>query len=408
MNAINPDRKILWKQVGGLASMLAAIIFCWMAYEFYQPQILRNLGFLELAAWLGVIQGILAAGVEPVVGGLSDRIMRVVGNRLPIIAVGVTLAGAIFAIVSGLLDRNLPEGIRWLVPALMTLWVIAMIVFRGPAIAILQQLAPTEALPQANALLVFVFALTGACHPMINLLLKNVGAGATFIVGALVLLVGAILLWASSPKRLTMATQAFPQAPASVLSMVLTFAIGIGAGIEVNLMMAVVPKVLSQGSLLNLSSEYIASLILLIAAIATFPIGHLITKLGSRSGMVFGLFAVAAGIAMTLIRPAIFGQNIIFEISHILIAGIAFSLVFTSMIPFALSMLSNEHAGLATGLYFGGGGLATALLNGISQYLGSQLDRVETETAVLVAFVTLPIAIGCIAAKHNGRSPISE
>ncbi|NJM27508.1 MAG: hypothetical protein HC856_03285 [Pseudanabaena sp. RU_4_16] len=64
------------------------------------------------------------------------------------------------------------------------------------------------------------------------------------------------------------------------------------------------------------------------------------------------------------------------------------------------AMLSNGHEGLATGLYFGGGGLATALLNGIAQYFGSQIDRVEAGTAVLVAFVTLPIAIGCIAAKR--------
>ena len=408
MNVINLDRKILWKQVGGLASMLAAIVFCWMAYEFYQPQILRNLGFLELATWLGVIQGILAAGVEPVVGGLSDRIMRIVGSRLPIIAVGVTLAGAIFVIVSGLLEPNLPEGLRWLVPGLMTLWVIAMIVFRGPAIAILQQLAPTEALPQSNALLVFVFALAAACHPMINLLLKNLGAGTTFIGGALVLLVGATLLWASSPKRLAIPTQAFPQLPASVLSMVLTFVIGIGAGVEVNLMMAVVPKVLSQGSLLNLSSEYIASLILLIAAIATFPLGKLVTKLGDRSGMVLGLSAVAIGIALTLLRQTIFGQNIIFELVHMLITGIAFGLVFISMIPFALSMLSNGDAGLATGLYFGGGGLATALLNGIAQYFGGQLDRVEARTAVMVALVALPITIGCIATKRYDRVHISE
>jgi hypothetical protein len=408
MNAINPDRKILWKQVGGLASMLAAIIFCWMAYEFYQPQILRNLGFLELATWLGVIQGILAAGVEPVVGGLSDRIMRVVGSRLPIIAVGVTLAGAIFVIVSGLLERNLPEGIRWLVPGLMTLWVIAMIVFRGPAIAILQQLAPTEALPQANALLVFVFVLTGAFHPVINLLFKNVGAGATFILGAVVLLIGATLLWASSPKRLSTSTQAFSQVRASVLSMILTFMIGMGAAIEVNLMMAIVPRVLSQASSLNLSSEYIASLILLIAAIATFPLGQLVSKLGGRSGMVFGLSVIATGITLTLLRQTFLGQNILFELLHILIAGIAFGLVFVSMIPFALSMLPSGNEGLATGLYFGGGGLATALLNGFAQYLGSQLDRVEAGTAVLVALVALLIAIGCIAAKRYDQVSISK
>jgi MFS family permease len=400
MNVSEPDWKILWRQVAGLAAMLATIVFCWMVYEYYQPKILQNLGFLELATWLGVIQGVLAAVVEPVVGGLSDRIMRVGGSRLPLIAVGVTLAGSIFVIVSWIVERNLPEGLRWLVPILMTLWVMAMIVFRGPAIAILQQLAPTELLPQANSLLVFVFALVGACHPIINLLLKNTGAGTTFILGAVALLVGATLLWRSAPKHLSLSTQEFPQASASIMSMFLTFAIGIGAGIEVNLMMAVVPKVLSQTSSLNLSSEYTASLILLIAAIATFPLSQLVAKLGGRRGMLAGLSMVTASIAIALLRETLFRQNIVFELLHVGIAGIAFGLVFISMIPFALSMLSNGHEGLATGLYFGGGGLALAVLNGVAQYFGNSLERVEVGTAIAIALVALPLTVLCIVLRR--------
>ncbi|WP_019498872.1 hypothetical protein [Pseudanabaena sp. PCC 6802] len=400
MNAIENERKILWQQVVGLAAMLAAIVFAWTIYEFYQPQILRNMGFVELATWLGVVQGVLVAGVEPVVGGMSDRIMRSFGSRLPIIAVGVTIAGSIFLIVSWLLDGHLPDGMRWLVPILMTAWVIAMIIFRGPAIAILQQLAPTKFLPQANSLLVFVFALVGACHPVINSLLKNSGAGKAFIFGAVGLLIGATWLWRSSPKYLSPSPQAASQmlseARTSTRSMFLAFLIGMGAATEVNLMMAVVPRVLSQTSSLNLSGEYTASAILLIAAIATFPLGQLIVKIGERKGMVIGLCAVSVAIAMSFLRQTAFGSNLIFELFHIFLAGVAFGLVFTSMIPFALAMLANGNEGLATGLYFGGGGLATALLNGFALYFGSQLDRIEVGVGIAIALVALPITLVCI------------
>jgi MFS family permease len=74
-----------------LAALLAAIIFSWMAYGFYQPRILEKLGFIGIASSLGVLQGLLGAVVEPCVGGISDRVMRRVGSRLPMIAAGVTL-----------------------------------------------------------------------------------------------------------------------------------------------------------------------------------------------------------------------------------------------------------------------------------------------------------------------------
>lgn len=400
MNAIENKQKILWQQVVGLGAMLATIIFAWMIYEFYQPQILKNMGFVELAAWLGVIQGVLVAGVEPVVGGLSDRIMHSIGSRLPLIAVGVTIAGSIFLIVSWLLDGHLPDGMRWLVPILMTAWVIAMIVFRGPAIAILQQLAPTEFLPQANSLLVFVFALVGACHPIINSLLKNSGAGKAFIFGAVGLLIGATWLWRSSPKYLSPSPQDISQvsssSKASTRSMCLTFLIGMGAATEVILMMSVVPRALSQTTALNLSGEYTASAILAIAAIATLPLGQLISKLGSRRSMAIGLCAVSIAIAMSFLRQIFFGSNLTFELFHILLAGIAFGLVFISMIPFALAMLPNGNEGLATGLYFGGGGLATALLNGFALYFGSQLDRIEVGVGIAIALIALPLILLCI------------
>lgn len=88
--------RLLWRQVWGLAALLAAIVFSWMAYSFYQPVILTKLGFVELAQNLGIIQGFLGAAIEPLAGSISDRSLRRIGSRLPGIAVGITLAGLLF------------------------------------------------------------------------------------------------------------------------------------------------------------------------------------------------------------------------------------------------------------------------------------------------------------------------
>ncbi len=68
VNSFDSRPDILWRQVWGLAGLLAAIIFSWMIYSFYQPKILQKLEFVELAGWLGIIQGLLTTVIEPFVG----------------------------------------------------------------------------------------------------------------------------------------------------------------------------------------------------------------------------------------------------------------------------------------------------------------------------------------------------
>lgn len=47
INSLTSRSEILWRQVWGLAALLAAIIFSWMAYRIYQPKILQKLDFVE-------------------------------------------------------------------------------------------------------------------------------------------------------------------------------------------------------------------------------------------------------------------------------------------------------------------------------------------------------------------------
>ena len=383
----NATTKILWQQVWGLAALLAAITFSWIAYGFYQPRILARIGFVDLAIWLGIFQGLLGAIVEPIVGWFSDRILGRFGSRLPQVVVGVTLAGLIFVIASWLVETQLAEGMRWIVPVMMTMWVIAMIIFRGPAIALLQGFAPTNQLPQANAILALVLAITSATSPIFGLILKQIGASMTFILGAIALLIGSVLLWASMPRHLVTATSpevsTTKSTAKSVVKYALPFVVGLGFGLEINLLLHILPRHLSQ-ALDILSVEYIQSGILLIAGVATLPLRSLFRRYKVTFGMGLGLAAIAGCLTLTVLS-----QNSVYLIFMSAIAAMALGLVLTNTIPLALAMVPPNQAGFGTGLYFGGNGMATAVFAALVVTQG----EISSMNGALLCVFALAIAL---------------
>jgi MFS family permease len=394
MNSFNSHTRILWQQVWGLAALLAAIIFSWMVYGMYQPQILQKLEFVQLAAWLGIGQGLMAAVIEPFIGNISDKIQRRLGSRLPMISFGVTLAGLIFIASALLMQQKLTGAIRLIVPVMMTVWVMAMIIFQGPAIALLIQFAPQAELPQAGAVLVFVFGLVGATRPLLNIVLKNIGASVTFILGAIALVVGAYILRSYTPTYKLPPLTENKNRPAIIpkLLLIIIFIIGFGAALEVNLMHSIFPQFL-HAQLRSIKTEFIASSILLISAFTSFPLGTLTTKIGVNQAMLLGL-----GIIVGLMGIGLLHQNDFLALGLILGFGISFGLVFVSMIPFALGMLPSAMAGLSTGLYFGGGAAATAFVSILMKPPG-----IEPIAGFLLASLGFVTAAFCLVISQRIR-----
>lgn len=356
MSQVSQRNTVLWRQVWGLAALLGAILFSFMAYGLYQPKILKSLGFVELASWLGIVQGLLGAIIEPFVGGISDRILRKCGSRLPMISAGVTLAGLIFVIFGVLLQGNLPSIMRPLVPVLMTIWVIAMIIFRGPAIALLIQFAPLAELPKAGAVIVLVMGLVGALGPILSILLKNIGASPTFILGAIALTIGATLLFSSTPRHTLNLPHETKQSPGSLRHLTAIFLVGMATGLEINLLLGIFSKVLQTQLTSSIVTEWFTSIILLIAALTAVPLEKITIKFGVIKTMRTGLGAMLAFMTLCLLN-----QLPVIAVGLLIAFGCTFGLIFITQIPFALGMVPAPHAGLGTGLYFGGMGAAGAL-----------------------------------------------
>jgi hypothetical protein len=393
MNATYPQPSILWRQVWGLAAVLAAVTFSWMAYGFFQPKILQDLGFVELATWLGILQGLMGAVLEPLVGGISDRVQHRLGSRVPMITAGVTVAGLIFVSIALLLQWRIPAGWRWIVPALMTLWVISMIIFRGPVVALLRQAAPLAALPKANVVLTVVFGLVGAMGPLLNVAINTLGASITFILGAIALTAAATILYAGTPAQKLFPVLGTAPSQISLQRMILIFGAGLGSGLEVNLLLRSFPQGL-QAQLPGFSADWITAGILLISALVAVPMGSLTARIGEGLSMLGGLAAIAACLGLLLLNP-----NFILSLGLFGIAGAAFGLVFESQIPFALGTVPANRAGLGTGLYFGGIGASTAILS----LLLKQWRTLRPSDGFFLSSLSLAVAILCIAIIYRQR-----
>ena len=68
-----PERNLLWRPVLGLAGLQGAISLAWVLYRFYLPQLLAAVGLPGVDRAVLILEDGLAAVLEPVIGGLSDR-----------------------------------------------------------------------------------------------------------------------------------------------------------------------------------------------------------------------------------------------------------------------------------------------------------------------------------------------
>jgi hypothetical protein len=362
MSTQSPSLSILWRQVWGLAIMLATILFSFMIYGVYQPKVLTALGFAGLASHWNIWAGCLGAVVEPGLGRLSDVILTKTGSRLPQITVGITIAGLLFVVIAWLIPTVPPLSFRWLLLIMMCVWLIAMVAVRGPVVALLRQFAPVSELPIANEVLVLVIGLTSAIAPVLEDLLKSMQASIAFMSGAIALLVGATILYKTLPRPASFSPLSASEIEGATVplrsprQLSLMLIIGMATGCLLNVLMTVMPRVLHL-TLPAISPNVMMSIALVIAAISANPFGWLSQRWGPARGLQVGLGAVTGVLALaTLSFPGFVA------ILVLVVAGAAMGLVIISMVPLALSYVPIQQVGLSTGLFFGGSGAGTALV----------------------------------------------
>ncbi|MGB5962526.1 MAG: MFS transporter [Coleofasciculaceae cyanobacterium] len=370
MSITETSPKVLWLQVWGLAAVQGAIALTWVIYNLYLVKLLTSFGFpKELATVILIIENILAAVMEPLMGGLSDQAQRWIGTRFPFISVGVILASALFiAIPAFIAFSNPTDSIRWVLPVLLVAWALAMTVFRSPAMSLLGRYAFGTNLPQAASILTLVGGLAGAMGPFANQFILSLGPIVTFSIGSFTMLAAAAALRLVNPQTNeaadnNQASSSWRQISFAKLGLV--FGAGVGVALGFRLMMQIFPKILDS-QVPGANKGLILGGIFIALALTAIPAGKLASRLGNRQAMSYGLVVMAGFMAlMVLTRSGIMASVVAIAL------GATFSLVSNGTIPFALSMVPTDKAGLGTGIYFSGGAVASSLFGAVFSQPGS-------------------------------------
>jgi MFS family permease len=370
MLQLSMSRRVLWVQVWGLATVQGAIALCWVIYNLYLVNLLQDAGFPKvLATVLLVIENLLAAIMEPLMGSMSDRAQRWMGTRFPFIAVGTTLAAVCFVLIPVIVLFGVDSGpVRWVMPGIMVAWALAMTVFRSPAMSLLGRYAFATNLPQAASILTLVGGVAGAMGPLAGSFILGLGPMVAFAIGSVVLLAAAFALWSVNPHGNTDNTapsddtdkpqlrdQPPTRSPISIPALALVFGAGVGVGLGFRLLMQNFPRVLEQNGMEG-SKGIILGMIFVALALTAIPAGMLATRLGNQRAMIVGLGGMAA-----FCMVAMLSQSAVLSVLLAIALGATFSLVSNGTLPFALTMVPAEKAGLGTGIYFSGGAIANSL-----------------------------------------------
>ena len=346
---------ITWPQVFALAGLQGAISLSWVAYRAYLPKLFEQIGLtIAFASSILVFEALIGLLLEPVMGFTSDRLRQWMGTRFPLIALGVILAAILFVTIP-IVVRGGESG-QLVLPILVIGWAIAMTMFRSPMLVLLGTCATPKSLPRAASVVMLVSMTISAFAAITSQALLRLGAGVTFAVGSLVLMLAVGVLWFVLPRSETSTPEAIysgqttgiviSESPWLMLQGLRVILAAIAVAWSTRWLLGVVgslPKTFSQLSTPSLMVGFNV-----IAAFGCLGMGWLATRYGNVRCVVG-----TAAIAIPAILILSVTQNGIIAVTCLLPLALLLGSANTGAIPFALSVMPGRLGGLAIGLYFG-------------------------------------------------------
>lgn len=349
---------------------LAFLSICafWQMYDNIIPLILQQTFHLNetITGAIMAADNVLAVFLLPVLGSLSDRVDTKWGKRTPFIVAGTALA-VVLMLLLPVADRA--ANLALFVISLFFL-LIAMGLYRSPAVALMPDLTPKPLRSQANAIINLMGAVGGVYTLiLISLLLKGDGRrdympvflGVAFImVAAVVLLVITI-----REKKLAAQVEAENLSGESKEEVIADTTGELAPEVKKSLKMILLSIFLwfaAYNAVTTAFSRYATTVwkmegggfanCLMVATVAAIigyiPIGYISAKIGRKKtiqgGLVLMLLSYFAAIFFNQYHPAI---NIGFAL-----IGMGWAAISVNSLPMVVEMCSSGDVGKYTGLYY--------------------------------------------------------
>jgi len=361
--------QIEWKQLWSLAALYGSIVIGWIAYHNYQPKLLVQFNFTQYTFLLVIVQGIILFITPPIAGKIGDRFRFRQGHRIPIISSGISFAAMIFMALAFTLLGNPSETLRWILPLLIVLWLVAMSIFTSPALSTLELFTPIDKLPRAMAILTIVANLIYSLEPVIVDLIDYLGAPVTFIIGGIAVFVSGYALKRNSLNLFNSNSSRTPtdfrfDTQRSDYSYILF--LGVALGLSTTLLFNYFPDMLEKNlaSLIDLEGKWLLVIVLVLTALFSLPASNIINQYGTQKS--FWYSCAINGAAILII---FFTGSAYLTLPAILIFTLSFTSLSISALPLAIERANYFEKVFCVGIFFSGVALPDSIVESM-QVLG--------------------------------------
>ena len=354
----------------------------WQMYDNLVPKILtETFGIGESIS--GVIMAsdnVLALFLLPIFGGLSDKCTSRLGRRRPFILYGTLAAVVLMMGLPLLTDSFHAAPATWKLVAFIIslgLLLIAMGIYRSPAVALMPDVTPKPLRSKANAIINLMGAIGGILYLIITTFLYKT-SGEVYvsylplfaIVGGIMLLALAIVMFCVNEPKLVAEQKRYEDAhPEDNLTEVTESGEALPADVKKSLSFLLVSIALwfiGYNGVTTWFSVYASNMwgmslgqantcltIATAGAIVSYiPVGNVASKIGRRKTIRFGTLLLSGSFAVAFLYTMLVGSfNPVLYVLFILV-GLAWAAINVNSLPMVVEMCKGSEVGKFTGLYY--------------------------------------------------------
>lgn len=411
--------KLNYKRTTLIGLAFLSISAFWQMYDNIIPLILKNT-FLLGETYTGVIMAadnILALFLLPIFGSLSDKVSTPIGKRMPFVLVGTGLA---FTFLMLLDYSNKSRNLLLFVGTLFFL-LIAMGLYRSPAVALMPDLTPKPLRSKGNA----IINLMGAVGGVYTLIMIQVlvGSGDTpdyfplFLSVGLLMLVSVAVLFLTikenklraeinidEPEDEKEAPKSTSELPPEVKRSLFFILISIALWfISYNAVTTAFSRYATHVWGMQNGGYANCLMVGTVAAIISYiPIGHIASRLGRKKTIMLGIVLLASCfLAASFMNQYHWIMNIFFAI-----IGFAWAAIGVNSLPMVVEMSAAGDVGKYTGLYYTFSMAAQVVTPILSGFL---LEHVSYRTLFPYAVIFAALAFVTMSqVKHGDSKPVQK
>ena len=412
--------KLNYKRTFFVGMAFLSISAFWQMYDNIIPLILQNTFHLNetIIGAIMAMDNVLAVFLLPLIGTLSDKVDTKMGKRTPFI-IGGTFAAVICMMLLPLADHYKMLGL-FIVALALTL--IAMAMYRSPAVALMPDLTPKPLRSSANAVINLMGAV-GAIYALIliRLLVKKEEHPSYLPVflGVVGIMVLAVIILVATINEKKIAAKIAEEYPEEAEEEKEKEEHGLPAPVKRSLVLILVSIFLwftAYNAVTTAFSRYAVTvwgmegggfasclMVAMVAAIISYiPIGIISSKIGRKKSILIGLVMMFISYTSVFFYPT---YNVTANIFFAII-GIGWAAISVNSLPMVVEMSKGSDIGKYTGLYYTFSMTAQIFTPIVS---GALLQYVSYSTLFPYAmFFTACAFVTMMMVKHGDSKPMKK